>query len=140
MLGQKRFLHSKSAKNVLCLFSGSIQNVAPMFLQCFVLAFQKRQSTFWGPLELQMKCEMQTLVCLCMKKNGYFWNEQSIIKNCYHSLISCKWHQNYQKLKSKVLKILLSKIGKPNVWLLAFLMHLEIKIYTVPHLKPIECG
>ena len=49
--GPKRFLHSEGSKNVLCLFTGSIQNIAPAFLQCFVLTMKKRQSTFLGPSE-----------------------------------------------------------------------------------------
>ena len=51
LLGDKRILHSKGPKNVLRLFSGKRQNIAPGFLQCFVWTLTKRQSTFLGPLE-----------------------------------------------------------------------------------------
>ena len=51
LLGQKRFLHFKGPKDILCLFSGWIQNVAIAPAQCFVSKLKKRQSIFLGPLE-----------------------------------------------------------------------------------------
>ena len=41
MLDQKRLLHSKEPKNILGLFSRLIQNIARMWLQCFVSNLEK---------------------------------------------------------------------------------------------------
>ena len=46
MLGWKRFLHIKGPKNVPCLLSTSIQNIARMWAQCFISNLKKTKSIF----------------------------------------------------------------------------------------------
>ena len=45
-----------------------------------------------------------------------------------------------QSQKFQKSTFLLSKFGKPKVWLFVFLMPLEIKLHTVPHFKALNSG
>ena len=46
----------------------------------------------------------------------------------------------HQSQKFQKRPVLLSKSGKPKVWLFVFLMPLEIKVHTVPHFKALNSG